>query len=73
MKQPTHRITDIQDRIMAVWNNSDLQTEVFYPGIRADVAYAIGVAPNSATFNAAFDSLYWYQSGDGKLYCQLDS
>jgi hypothetical protein len=37
--------------------------ECFYPGVRADVAIAIGVAPNSPQFNAAWEKCFFTSNG----------
>lgn len=39
----------------------------FYSGIRADVAFVIGVAPNNPVFNWVFDNLDFIQNGDGSI------
>lgn len=65
-------VSSIAHSIAAIWNGSALQTECFYVGIRADIAHSLRMAPNRADFNAAFELLSWYQSGDGLLYCALN-
>jgi hypothetical protein len=37
--------------------------ECFYSGVRADVAIALGIAPNSPQFNAAWNSLLFTTNG----------
>ena len=39
--------------------------ECFYPGIRAEIAIGIGMAPNNATFHALLDQCNKTQMGDG--------
>jgi len=44
--------------------------ECFYPGVRADVAIELGIAPNSPQFNAAWDQLHFTHNGY-RLYVDL--
>lgn len=58
-------ITEVQTGIVECIRALDV--ECFYPGIRVDVAARLGIAPNNPLFQAAFDSLEWWQSGPGNL------
>lgn len=58
-------IIEVREAIINLINSSAI--ECFYSGIRADVAFTIGVAPNNPVFNWVFDNLDIIQNGDGTI------
>lgn len=58
-------IIEVREAIVKTFNSSAI--ECFYSGIRADVAFTIGVAPKNPVFNWVFDNLDFIQNGDGTI------
>ena len=58
-------IIEIREAIQYFFDKHSI--ECFYSGIRADVAFTIGVAPNNPVFIWVFDNLDFIQNGDGTI------
>ncbi len=61
----SHHFQTLKSKIIAWFNQENLTC--FYAGVRFDCAMHCGVAPNSAEFHAAFDSVEFYANGPGIL------
>lgn len=58
-------IIEVREAIVNLINSSAI--ECFYRGVRADIAFSLGIAPNNPVFNWVFDNLDYIQNGDGTI------
>ena len=58
-------IIEIREAIQYFFDKHSI--ECFYKGIRSDVAFYIGVAPNNPVFIWVFDNMDIIQNGDGTI------
>ena len=58
-------IIEVREAIVKLINSSAI--ECFYRGVRAEIAFSLGIAPNNIVFNTAFDSIDFIVNGDNSI------
>lgn len=58
-------IIEVREAIVNLINSASI--ECFYKGMRAEIAFSLGIAPNNIVFNTAFDSIDFSVNGDNSI------